>query len=140
MSRWDDLICILLVMFKHPTKKNSFFRGVEGITFKVLHACNETSAWNPRSLCSKGNWLPPLKEMQYDCPKWIFCLTLRTSRITSQIQAYVKIVGRKINGNFILSDIRGKEANTEMKFQMWHFMYFGYVKGRDGNSIFQNSK
>lgn len=68
MSRWDDLVCISLVMFKHPTK-NSFFCGVEGITCKVLHVYNETSAWNPPSLCSKGNWLLPLKEMQYDCPK-----------------------------------------------------------------------
>lgn len=70
MSRCYDFVCISLVtMFKHPTKKNHSSGGVEGITFKVWYVHNETSAWNPHSLCSKGNWLPPLKEMQYDCPK-----------------------------------------------------------------------
>lgn len=41
------------------------------------------------------------------------------------------------NGVLMLSNIGGKEVNTEMKFKMWHFMYLGIGRGRIGIPYFK---
>lgn len=64
------------------------------------------------------NTLPHFKDLKNSLPNPDLC----------------KIVG---NGALMLSNIGGKEVNTEMKFKMWHFMYLGIGRGGIGIPYFK---
>lgn len=71
---------------------------------------------------SQMNTLPHFKDLKNSLPNPDLC----------------KIVENGVNGALMLSNIGGKEVNTEMEFKIWHFMYLGIMgRGRIGIPYFK---